>query len=86
MVKLKRFGKIAGKSIATSDGSIIGKIEDFAIDESTGNVREIRAQPGPGRIENLKKDENGRYIIPYAVVKPGTDFLVVDADKLRRLK
>ncbi len=86
MVKLKRFGKLIGRTIATSDGSIIGKIADVAIEDGTGAVREIRAQPGPGRIETLKRDEHGMYIIPYSVVKPGTDFLVVDAEKLKKLK
>ncbi len=83
---LKRMRKIVGKSIATSDGKLVGKIDDFAVDEGTGMITEILAIPDKGRIENLKKDVNGRYIIPYSIVKPGQDFLVVDADKLKRLK
>ncbi|MHB1439339.1 MAG: PRC-barrel domain-containing protein [Cuniculiplasma sp.] len=82
----RRFKKVSGKSIATSDGRIVGRIVDFITDEGTGNIVEILAVPAPGKIENLKKDIDGRYIIPYSIVKPGEDFLVVDTEKLRRLK
>ncbi|EQB69540.1 PRC-barrel domain-containing protein [Cuniculiplasma divulgatum] len=83
---LKRLKKVSGKSIATSDGRIVGRIVDFITDEGTGSIMEILAVPAPGKIENLKKDMEGRYIIPYSIVRPGQDFLVVDAEKLRRLK
>jgi sporulation protein YlmC with PRC-barrel domain len=83
---LKRLRKISGKSIATSDGRIVGKIVDFIADSGTGSISEILAIPAPGKIEHLKKDAEGRYIIPYSIVKPGEDFLVVDAEKLRKLQ
>lgn len=51
----RRFKKVSGKSIATSDGRIVGRIVDFITDEGTGNIVEILAVPAPGKIENLKK-------------------------------
>ncbi len=78
--------KVVGTQIGTSDGTIVGTIDDFVFDERTGRISSILAIPRDTRFPALKKDENGRYIIPFDLIVTGKDYLVLDVTRLKMLR
>lgn len=81
-----RLRKVVGTQIGTSDGTIVGTIDDFIFDQRTGKIQSILAVPRDPRLVSLKKDENGRYIIPFDLIVAGKDYLVLDVTKLKMLR
>ncbi|MCL4350758.1 MAG: PRC-barrel domain-containing protein [Candidatus Thermoplasmatota archaeon] len=81
-----RFNRIRGTTIGTSDGTIIGLIDDIVFDSETGRMSEVLTIPKDSRFPFLKKDQEGRYIIPFSYLKAGKDYIVMDTSKIRNLK
>ena len=81
-----RFNKIRGTTIGTSDGTIIGLIDDITFDSETGKMADVLTIPKDAKFQSLKKDQNGRYIIPFSYLTAGKDYIVMDTSRIRNSK
>lgn len=72
---------LVGKNVVTTDGNIIGEIDNLVVDIDTGGVKNFLVQP-VGSVEvTFKKDQKGRYIVPFNAVKSAKDVFMVDSAK-----
>ena len=78
---MRRFmTELLGKRMMTSDGSMVGTIDDLLIDHVTGEIEFVLVMPdGDGR-SFLGVDEQGRVMVPFTVMKSLKDVLVMDFD------
>lgn len=67
------------KEVMTSDGELVGTVENFVIDTDTGEVRTILVKTTGGvLLQGFQKDSKGRYMIPLNSMKSMKDVFVVD--------
>ncbi|MHC1604472.1 MAG: PRC-barrel domain-containing protein [Candidatus Methanofastidiosia archaeon] len=81
-------GKIAAtrlrdKLIVTEQGHEIGILYDMVVDEKTGKLTALIAEPSSDAIKNLiVTDKDGMCLIPFSAVHAIKDFIVIDAKRL----
>ncbi|MHB1709320.1 MAG: PRC-barrel domain-containing protein [Thermoplasmataceae archaeon] len=84
---MKKFASdLVGKNVVATDGTIIGEVDNLVIDLDTGSIRNFLVQP-VGTVEaSFKKDQKGRYIIPFISIKSGKDVFLVESGKTRTVQ
>jgi len=71
--------QLAGKMLISNDGEGIGRLVDVIVNEATGKVSMMLAEPNPdsATARRMKKDD-GLLQIPYAAVLAVSDYIVLD--------
>ncbi len=77
---MKKFvSDLVKKEVMTSDGELIGTVDNFVIDTDTGEIRTVLVKATGGvSIQGFQRDAKGRYMIPLPSMKSFKDVFVVD--------
>jgi sporulation protein YlmC with PRC-barrel domain len=77
---LKRFAtELRGKTVMTNDGQILGMIENFIVDTSTGELHHVLVIPAEEIEPRLyKTDAQGRLVLPFRNMRAVRDVVVMD--------
>ena len=70
--------QLGGKKIITNKGEEIGKLVDLLIDENTGEIEAILAEPVKSSLTRRFSSKGGDLVIPYKAVFAVGDVIVVD--------
>lgn len=78
----KFVSELKGRTAMTTDGIILGTIDNFVIETLTGNIEHVLITP---ELENeyfrkFSKDPQGRLIIPFKSMRSVRDVVVMDID------
>lgn len=70
--------ELKGKTVMTNDGQILGMIENFVIDSTTGDIQHVLVVPAE-EIETrlFRTDTQGRLILPFAEMNAVRDVVVM---------
>ncbi len=82
--KKTRVQEIIGKVIVGETGRKMGIVANIDFVVETGELLNLVVEQPTRYLEefNLKKDEKGRYLIPFAAVKNIGDFVIVSESEL----
>lgn len=70
------------KEVMTSEGELVGVVDNFVVDTDTGEIRTVLVKTsGSVSLENFQKDSKGRYMIPLVSMKSFKDVFVIDNSK-----
>ena len=77
---MKKFAtELKGKTVMTSDGQILGRIENFIVDTRSGKVANVLVVPAEEIEARLfKTDPQGRLILPFQGMKAIKDVVVMN--------
>lgn len=79
--------KLAGKTVVTDKGAVIGEVADLIADELTGRVLSIvveEVQKTDKKIVKwLKKDAKNNVLVPYNTVNSVRDMVIIDEKLLQ---
>lgn len=77
---MKRFAtELRGKTVMTNDGQILGMIENFIVDTTTGELHHVLVLPAEEIEPRLyKTDAQGRLVLPFQNMKAVRDVVVMD--------
>ncbi|AKA49128.1 hypothetical protein IX51_08430 [uncultured archaeon] len=77
---MKKFvSDLVKKEVMTSDGELIGIVDNFVIDTDSGEIRTVLVKTsGSVTLQSFQKDSKGRYMIPLMSMKSFKDVFVVD--------
>ena len=77
---MKRFAtELRGKTVMTNDGQILGMIENFIVDTSTGELHHVLVIPAEEIEPRLyKTDAQGRLVLPFQNMRAVRDVVVMD--------
>ena len=77
---MKKFAtELKGKTVMTSDGQILGMIENFIVDTRSGKVENVLVVPAEEIEARLfKTDPQGRLILPFQGMKAIKDVVVMN--------
>jgi sporulation protein YlmC with PRC-barrel domain len=80
VISLKRFAtELRGKTVMTNDGQILGMIENFIVDTSTGELHHVLVIPAEEIEPRLyKTDAQGRLVLPFQNMRAVRDVVVMD--------
>jgi sporulation protein YlmC with PRC-barrel domain len=80
VIGLKRFAtELRGKTVMTNDGQILGMIENFIVDTSTGELHHVLVIPAEEIEPRLyKTDAQGRLVLPFQNMRAVRDVVVMD--------
>ncbi len=80
MVDLKKFTTdILERSVVTTTGQMIGKLDNLVVNIETGEVANLLVTPEQNTlIPSIERDNEGRYIISVKGIKSMEDVIVVD--------
>ena len=82
----KKFAtRLMDMPMVTSEGTMIGRLDDIIVNDQTGEIFELLINPTGEKITNFKKDVKGRYVVPYEYVKMGKDVFVIELQRVPRL-
>ncbi len=84
MEKGVRVKDLIGKVVVGETGRKLGVVANIDFVVETGELLNIVIENPTKYLEefNLKKDEKGRYLIPFAAVKNVGDFIIVSESEL----
>ncbi len=84
MVKIVIAKQLAGKKIITNDGEELGKLIDLDVQEVSGKIQSLLAEPNldNATARALGKDD-GLLVIPYSSVLAAGDHIIVDKKTIR---
>lgn len=71
--------ELRGKTVMTNDGQILGMIENFIVDTSSGKVIDVLVVPADEIEKRLyKTDAQGRIILPFQGMQAIKDVVVMN--------
>ncbi|MCL4341553.1 MAG: PRC-barrel domain-containing protein [Candidatus Thermoplasmatota archaeon] len=74
---------LTGRSVVTTDGVIIGQVNNIVVETETGFIKSLLTEPkGELKLTVFQKDSKGRYMIPLDAIKSFKDVLVLDPRSL----
>ena len=81
-MKIKKFAtELRGKTVMTNDGQILGMIENFLVDTTTGKVTNVLVVPAEEVETRLfKTDGQGRLVLPFNNMKSVKDVVVMSLE------
>ena len=87
MVDLKKFTTdIIGKSVVTTTGQVVGKLDNLVLNLDTGEVTNLLVEPTEDAvIQSLERDKEGRYVVSIKGIKSMEDVLVVDLSQSKHI-
>ena len=70
--------ELKGKTVMTNDGQILGMIENFVVDTSSGDIQHVLVVPAE-EIETglFRTDAQGRLILPFSEMNAVRDVVVM---------
>jgi sporulation protein YlmC with PRC-barrel domain len=79
---MKKFvSELKGKTVMTNDGQILGVIENFIIETSTGDLEHVLVIPAEEIDPRMyKTDAQGRLILPFSEMKAVKDVVVMSVE------
>ncbi|MEM0243036.1 MAG: PRC-barrel domain-containing protein [Candidatus Aenigmatarchaeota archaeon] len=82
--KRVRVNDVIGKVVVGESGKRMGIVNSLTFIVETGEILNIVVEQPTKYLEefNLKKDENGRYLIPFHAIKNIGDFVIVSENEL----
>ncbi|OWP55521.1 MAG: hypothetical protein B2I17_09470 [Thermoplasmatales archaeon B_DKE] len=84
---MKKFASdLVGKNVVATDGTIVGQVDNLVIDLETGAIKNFLVQPSATVEAPFKKDQKGRYIVPFNSIKSGKDVFIVESGKSVTIK
>jgi len=72
--------ELLGKRMITSDGSMVGTIDDLLIDELSGVVEAVLVLSDGVANRYFPTDEIGRVLVPFGDIRSVQDVVVMDID------
>ncbi len=77
---MRRFAtELRGKTVMTNDGQILGMIENFIVDTTTGELHHVLVIPAEEIEPRLyKTDAQGRLVLPFQNMRAVRDVVVMD--------
>ena len=87
MVDLKKFTTdIIGKSVVTTTGQVVGKLDNLVLNLDTGEVTNLLVEPTEDAvIQTLERDKEGGYVVSIKGIKSMEDVLVVDLSQSKHI-
>jgi sporulation protein YlmC with PRC-barrel domain len=74
--------ELRGKTVMTNDGQILGLIENFVVDTSTGGIAHVLVTPGEDVETRLFQiDGSGRLVLPFKSMRAVKDVVVMELGK-----
>jgi sporulation protein YlmC with PRC-barrel domain len=74
--------ELRGKTVMTNDGQIIGSIENFVVDTSTGGIAHLLVTPNEDVEPRLfQTDASGRLVLPFKSMRAVKDVVVMELGK-----
>lgn len=71
--------QLAGKLLVTNDGEGIGRLVDLVVNEVTGKIMNLIADPNPdSAIARRMKKEDGMLTVSYSAVLAVSDYIILD--------
>lgn len=82
--KRVKVNEIIGKVIVGESGKRMGIVNSLTFIVETGEILNVVVEQPTKYLEefNLKRDDNGRYLIPFHAVKSIGDFVIVSENEL----
>ncbi|MBU5682261.1 MAG: PRC-barrel domain-containing protein [Candidatus Aenigmatarchaeota archaeon] len=82
--KRVKVNEIIGKVIVGESGKRMGIVNSLTFIVETGEILNVVVEQPTKYLEefNLKRDDNGRYLIPFHAVKSIGDFVIVNENEL----
>jgi sporulation protein YlmC with PRC-barrel domain len=79
---MKKFvSELKGKTVMTNDGQILGVIENFIMETSTGDLEHVLVIPAEEIDPRMyKTDAQGRLILPFSEMKAVKDVVVMSVE------
>jgi len=75
--------QLAGKILVSNDGESIGRLVDLVVNEITGKIVHLIAEPNPDSATSRRmKKEDGLLLIPYSSVLAVGDYVILDKKAL----
>ena len=75
--------QLAGKMLVSNDGESIGRLVDLVVNEVTGKIVSLIAEPNPDSLTARKmKKEDGMLVVPYSAVLAVSDYVILDKKAL----
>lgn len=77
---------IIGKSVVTTTGQVVGKLDNLVLNLDTGEVTNLLVEPTEDAvIQTLERDKEGRYVVSIKGIKSMEDVLVVDLSQSKHI-
>jgi len=82
MGTMKKFiSELKGKTVMTNDGQILGVIENFIMETSTGDLEHVLVIPAEEIDPRMyKTDPSGRLILPFSEMRAVKDVVVMSIE------
>jgi len=78
--------ELKGKTVMTNDGQILGMIENFLVNTSSGDIQNVLVVPAEEVETRLyKTDAQGRLVLPFSEMRPVRDVGVMSVSYARTL-
>ncbi|MGC8663205.1 MAG: PRC-barrel domain-containing protein [Thermoplasmata archaeon] len=77
---MKKFiTELRGKTVMTTEGMILGTIDNFVINTDTGEIQHILVVPSEDlEVRGYQTDAQGRLILPFKSMKSVKDVVVLE--------
>jgi sporulation protein YlmC with PRC-barrel domain len=74
--------ELKGKTVMTNDGQILGMIENFVVDTTTGEIQHVLVVPAEEiEVRLFRTDAQGRLILPFSEMNAVRDVVVMNISK-----
>ncbi|HEY6237609.1 MAG TPA: PRC-barrel domain-containing protein [Thermoplasmata archaeon] len=74
--------ELRGKTVMTNDGQILGSIENFVVDTTTGGIAHVLVAPGEDVETRLfQTDGSNRLVLPFKSMRAVKDVVVMEIGK-----
>jgi sporulation protein YlmC with PRC-barrel domain len=74
--------ELRGKTVMTNDGQILGSIENFVVDTTTGGIAHVLVTPGEDVETRLfQTDGSNRLVLPFKSMRAVKDVVVMEIGK-----
>jgi sporulation protein YlmC with PRC-barrel domain len=71
--------ELRGKTVMTNDGQILGMIDNFVVDTSSGNIVHVLVTPAEDIEARLfQTDNGGRLVLPFKSMRSVKDVVVME--------
>ncbi len=79
MIMKKFVSEMRGKTVMTTDGLILGMIDNFVVDTETGQIQHVLVVPAEDlEVRGYQTDAQGRLIIPFKSMRAVKDVVVME--------
>ena len=74
--------ELKGKTVMTNDGQILGMIDNFVLENTTGNINHVLVVPAEEIDARLfRSDAQGRIILPFSEMRDVRDVVVMNVSR-----